>query len=211
MFPLRVGLHQQRHVLPRPEPPLRPVHALVHVPRARPRPLWRRCHPRGEFFTHSNPCLVPSRVYYTTSTTLPRPLPVAGRALAPWRERVAQDGPRLDDVARAGAARPDGLLGPLSGLWRWRWRSRFPHPTQISHFPPLPPLPPSSFCPITIGLLRRNSLAHVSVHARVCGICLSSGKSLHVTRGGASNLRNPSGGGNNSNHPRIWLASDSSE
>ena len=40
--------------------------------------------------------------------------PVAGCALAPWRERVAQDGPRLDGRSRARAARADGVPGPLS-------------------------------------------------------------------------------------------------
>ena len=41
-------------------------------------------------------------------------------ALATRRERVAQDGARLDGVARARAARADGLLGALSALPRKR-------------------------------------------------------------------------------------------
>ena len=41
------GLHQQRHVLHRPVAPLRPLHQVVHVARARTRPLWPRRDPGG--------------------------------------------------------------------------------------------------------------------------------------------------------------------
>jgi len=113
MFPLRAGIHQQRHLLRRPPPPVRPLHQVVPQPRPGPGPLWPRRHPRGEFFTHSTHCLVPLHVHYTTSTTL-----------SPTRGRMPAGAVGRASPSRRPATRWSASSSPSTLRWSTRRAKR---------------------------------------------------------------------------------------
>ena len=56
---LWAGLDQQRHVLPRTAPQVRPVHQELHVAHPGPGPLWPRRHSWSKRCTHFNAFLAP--------------------------------------------------------------------------------------------------------------------------------------------------------
>ena len=136
------GQHEQRHVLPRPAPQVRPVHLQLYVARAGPGPLWPRRDPRGEFFTHSNHCLVPLHVHYTTSITLP---------LRRARTRAGVGGSRSRSRPRATAWCPSSSRSTR----RWSTPSalRAASPTSTTAAASLPLLVADSAFPLSPGFI----------------------------------------------------------
>jgi hypothetical protein len=108
------GLDQQRDVLHWPVAQVRPLYQVVHVARAGPGPLWPRRHSWGARCKKNQTHASTARVFwgdggrrmvaYVWFFFL-----VAGRAVAPRRERQPEDGARCDGGPGAGAARADGL------------------------------------------------------------------------------------------------------
>ena len=85
------GLHKQRHVLPRPQPPVRPVHQVLPVAHPRPGPLWPGRHPGSE-----PRCLFSNlvRVGLQTSHNNPNPNPDRTRMPAGGGARASRSRPR---------------------------------------------------------------------------------------------------------------------
>ena len=154
------GIHKQRDVLPRPQPPVRPVHQVLPVARPGPGPLWPR-RDSGSKPTRFQTLHPPLSLHtcYTTSTTVPQrrathshlACPSLGRTPAGGGARASRSRPRATAWSRSSS--------PSTRRWctrrpKQRRRPRLPrhqrHPTKCLYPRPCvcacrarqPPLPP---------------------------------------------------------------------